>query len=129
VQDVSRGIGLGNRIGRKFFHAGFSYGGSCFPNDTLAPLKIAEDVATPVRIIKAVVHVNDGRKRAMGRKVIAALGGDKARGKTVALLGLTFKPDTDDMCDAPSLAIAQNLADAGVIVRAYDPEAWTRPSG
>jgi UDPglucose 6-dehydrogenase len=121
VQDVSRGIGLDNRIGKKFLHAGPGYGGSCFPKDTLALLKTAEDYATPVRIVEAVVQVNDSRKRAMGRKVIAALGEDP-RGKTVALLGLTFKPNTDDMRDAPSLAIAQSLADAGVIVRAYDPE-------
>jgi UDPglucose 6-dehydrogenase len=121
VQDVSRGIGLDNRIGRKFLHAGPGYGGSCFPKDTLALLKTAEDAGAPVRIVEAVVQVNDSRKRAMGRKVIAALG-DDPRGKTVALLGLTFKPNTDDMRDAPSLAIAQSLADAGVTVRAYDPE-------
>ena len=126
VQDVSRGIGLDNRIGRKFLHAGPGYGGSCFPKDTLALLKTAEDVGSPVRIVEAVVAVNDSRKRAMGRKVLKALGqpngsGD-ARGKTVALLGLTFKPNTDDMRDAPSIDIAQALADAGVTVRAYDPE-------
>ena len=126
VQDVSRGIGLDNRIGRKFLHAGPGYGGSCFPKDTLALLKTAEDAASPVRIVEAVVQVNETRKRAMGRKVLAALGqpngGDEARGRTVAMLGLTFKPNTDDMRDAPSLAIAQSLADAGVNVRAYDPE-------
>ena len=121
VQDVSRGIGLDNRIGRKFLHAGPGYGGSCFPKDTLALLKTAEDFATPQRIVEAVVQVNDSRKRAMGRKVLAALG-DEPRGKTVALLGLTFKPNTDDMRDAPSIAIAQALADAGVAVRAHDPE-------
>ena len=121
VQDVSRGIGLDNRIGSKFLHAGPGYGGSCFPKDTLALLKTAEDHDTPVRIVEAVVKVNDSRKRAMGRKVIEALGAD-ARGKTVALLGLTFKPNTDDMRDAPSLAIAQTLNDAGVNVVAYDPE-------
>jgi UDPglucose 6-dehydrogenase len=121
VQDVSRGIGLDNRIGKKFLHAGPGYGGSCFPKDTLALLKTAEDYQSPVHIVEAVVKVNDSRKRAMGRKVIAALG-DEPRGKTVALLGLTFKPNTDDMRDAPSLAIATALADAGVAVRAFDPE-------
>jgi UDPglucose 6-dehydrogenase len=121
VQDVSRGIGLDNRIGRKFLHAGPGYGGSCFPKDTLALLKTAEDFESPVHIVEAVVKVNEARKRAMGRKVLAALGGD-ARGRTVALLGLTFKPNTDDMRDAPSVAIATALADAGVTVRAHDPE-------
>ena len=121
VQDVSRGIGLDNRIGDKFLHAGPGYGGSCFPKDTLALLKTAEDYQTPLRIVESVVSVNDARKRAMGRKVIQALGGD-ARGKTVALLGLTFKPNTDDMRDAPSIAIVQALQDAGADVRAYDPE-------
>ncbi len=121
VQDVSRGIGLDNRIGKKFLHAGPGYGGSCFPKDTLALLKTAEDYQSPVHIVEAVVKVNDSRKRAMGRKVIAALG-DEPRGKTVALLGLTFKPNTDDMRDAPSLAIATALADAGVNVRGFDPE-------
>jgi UDPglucose 6-dehydrogenase len=121
VQDVSRGIGLDNRIGAKFLHAGPGYGGSCFPKDTLALLKTAEDHESPIQIVEAVVKVNDSRKRAMGRKVIAMLG-DAPRGKTVALLGLTFKPNTDDMRDAPSLAIVQALQDAGVTVRAYDPE-------
>ncbi len=121
VQDVSRGIGLDNRIGRKFLHAGPGYGGSCFPKDTLALLKTAEDFESPVHIVEAVVKVNEARKRAMGRKVLAALGGE-ARGRTVALLGLTFKPNTDDMRDAPSVAIATALADAGVTVRAHDPE-------
>lgn len=121
VQDVARGIGLDNRIGSKFLHAGPGYGGSCFPKDTLALLKTAEDYASPVRIVEAVVKANDGRKRAMGRKIIAAMGGD-ARGKTVGLLGLTFKPNTDDMRDAPSLAIVQALLDGGAKIRAYDPE-------
>jgi UDPglucose 6-dehydrogenase len=121
VQDVSRGIGLDNRIGAKFLHAGPGYGGSCFPKDTLALMKTAQDADAPVRIVEAVVAVNDARKRAMGRKVIAAMGGG-ARGKTVALLGLTFKPNTDDMREAPSLAIAQALLDAGAKVVAYDPE-------
>jgi UDPglucose 6-dehydrogenase len=121
VQDVSRGIGLDNRIGSKFLHAGPGYGGSCFPKDTLALLKTAEDYEAPTRIIEAVVKVNETRKRAMGRKVIDALGGN-ARGKRVALLGLTFKPNTDDMRDAASIAIAQALTDAGAQVCAYDPE-------
>ena len=122
VQDVARGIGLDNRIGPKFLHAGPGYGGSCFPKDTLALLKTAEDYDSPLRIVEAVAKVNDSRKRAMGRKVIDALGGDAVRGKRVALLGLTFKPNTDDMRDAPSIAIAQTLTDAGVTVTAYDPE-------
>jgi len=123
VQDVARGIGLDNRIGAKFLHAGPGYGGSCFPKDTLALLKTAEDYDSPLRIVEAVAKVNDSRKRAMGRKVIEALGGlDAARGKKVALLGLTFKPNTDDMRDAPSIAIAQTLQDAGADVSAYDPE-------
>jgi UDPglucose 6-dehydrogenase len=121
VQDVARGIGLDNRIGPKFLHAGPGYGGSCFPKDTLALLKTAEDHDSPLRIVEAVVAVNDARKRAMGRKVVQALGGE-ARGKTVALLGLTFKPNTDDMRDAPSVSIVQALEDAGAAVRAFDPE-------
>jgi UDPglucose 6-dehydrogenase len=121
VQDVSRGIGLDNRIGSKFLHAGPGYGGSCFPKDTLALLKTAEDFNAPVRIVEAVVKANESRKRAMGRKILSAIDGD-VRGKRVGLLGLTFKPNTDDMRDAPSLAIVQSLLDAGVIVSAYDPE-------
>jgi len=121
VQEVSRGIGLDNRIGSKFLHAGPGYGGSCFPKDTLALLKTAQDNDSPVRIVEAVVQVNDQRKRAMGRKVINALNGD-VRGKKIALLGLTFKPNTDDMRDAPSIAIAQALNDAGAHVVGYDPE-------
>ncbi len=121
VQDVARGIGLDGRIGPKFLHAGPGYGGSCFPKDTLALLKTAEDAQSPLRIVEAVVKVNDARKRAMGRKVLKALG-DEPRGKVVALLGLAFKPNTDDMRDAPSIAIVQALQDAGVEVRGYDPE-------
>jgi len=121
VQDVARGIGMDKRIGSKFLHAGPGYGGSCFPKDTLALLKTAEDHKSPLRIIEAVAKANDSRKRAMGRKVIEALG-NSPRGKRVALLGLTFKPNTDDMRDAPSIAIAQALVDAGVDVFAYDPE-------
>jgi UDPglucose 6-dehydrogenase len=128
VQDVARGIGMDNRIGSKFLHAGPGYGGSCFPKDTLALLKTAEDYDSPTRIVESVVKVNESRKRAMGRKVIEALanyyggGVAEARGKKVALLGLTFKPNTDDMRDAPSITIAQTLHDAGVDVVAYDPE-------
>ena len=123
VQDVARGIGSDNRIGPKFLHAGPGYGGSCFPKDTLALLKTAEDYESPVRIVEAVVKTNDSRKRAMGRKVLDALGGlDAARGKKAALLGLTFKPNTDDMRDSPAIAIAQTLIDAGAEVTAYDPE-------
>lgn len=123
VQDVSRGIGMDKRIGAKFLHAGPGYGGSCFPKDTLALLKTAEDYDSPTRIVEAVVKVNDIRKRAMGRKVIDALGGpEAARGKKVALLGLTFKPNTDDMRDSPAIAVALALADAGVEVTAFDPE-------
>ncbi|MBB6125142.1 UDP-glucose dehydrogenase family protein [Sphingobium subterraneum] len=121
VQDVARGIGLDNRIGAKFLHAGPGYGGSCFPKDTLALLKTSQDYDAPQRIVEAVVGVNDNRKRAMGRKVIAACGGD-VRGKTVAVLGLTFKPNTDDMRDSPAIAVIQTLQDAGASVRAYDPE-------
>ncbi|GAA4051369.1 UDP-glucose dehydrogenase family protein [Parerythrobacter jejuensis] len=123
VQDVSRGIGMDGRIGAKFLHAGPGYGGSCFPKDTLALLKTAEDYESPVRIVESVVKVNESRKRAMGRKVLDALGGmEAARGKKVALLGLTFKPNTDDMRDSPAIAVAQTLTDAGAMVEAYDPE-------
>jgi UDPglucose 6-dehydrogenase len=121
VQEVARGIGLDNRIGGKFLHAGPGYGGSCFPKDTLALVKTAQDYGTPVRIVETVVAVNDQRKRAMARKVIAACGGS-VRGKRVALLGLTFKPNTDDMRDAPSLSIIAGLQDAGAQIVAYDPE-------
>ena len=123
IQEVARGIGLDNRIGSKFLHPGPGYGGSCFPKDTLALLKTAEDYGSPLQLIEAVVKVNESRKRAMGRKVIDALGGAKAaRGKRAALLGLTFKPNTDDMRDSPALAVAQVLTDAGVELIAYDPE-------
>lgn len=121
VQDIARGIGLDNRIGSKFLHAGPGYGGSCFPKDTLALLKTSQDFDAPQRIVEAVVNVNDQRKRAMGRKVITAMGGD-VRGKTVAVLGLTFKPNTDDMRDSPAISVIQTLQDAGANVRAYDPE-------
>ncbi|MBB4350335.1 MULTISPECIES: UDP-glucose dehydrogenase family protein [Rhizobiaceae] len=121
VQDVSRGIGLDGRIGSKFLHAGPGYGGSCFPKDTLALAKTAQDYESPVRLIETTIAINDNRKRAMGRKVIAAAGGD-VRGKKVAIFGLTFKPNTDDMRDSPAIAIVQTLKDAGAIVAGYDPE-------
>jgi UDPglucose 6-dehydrogenase len=121
VQDVARGIGLDNRIGAKFLHAGPGYGGSCFPKDTLALIKTAQDHGAPVRLVETVAAVNEQRKRAMGRKVVAACGG-AVRGKTVAVLGLTFKPNTDDMREAPSLAVIAALQDAGATVRAYDPQ-------
>ena len=121
VNDVARGIGLDNRIGSKFLHAGPGYGGSCFPKDTLALLKTSQDYDAPQRIVEAVVAVNDNRKRAMGRKIIAAMGGD-VRGRTVAVLGLTFKPNTDDMRDSPAIAVIRALQDAGATVKAYDPE-------
>src|SRR5919112_1890 len=121
VQDVARGIGLDNRIGSKFLHAGPGYGGSCFPKDTLALIKTAQDHAAPVRIVETVAAVNEQRKRAMGRKVVQACGGS-VRGKTIAVLGLTFKPNTDDMRDAPSLSIIAALQDVGAQVRAYDHE-------
>ena len=121
VQEVARGIGLDNRIGTKFLHAGPGYGGSCFPKDTLALMKTAQDYAAPIRIVEAVVSVNEQRKRAMARKVIAACDGS-VRGKLIAILGLTFKPNTDDMRDAPSCDIIAALQDAGARIRAYDPE-------
>ncbi len=121
VQDVSRGIGLDGRIGSKFLHAGPGYGGSCFPKDTLALAKTAQDYDSPVRLIETTIAINDNRKRAMGRKVIAAVGGD-IRGKKVGVLGLTFKPNTDDMRDSPAIAVIQTLQDAGAKVTAYDPE-------
>ncbi|MQW88445.1 UDP-glucose 6-dehydrogenase [Sinorhizobium saheli] len=121
VQDVARGIGLDGRIGSKFLHAGPGYGGSCFPKDTLALVKTAQDHDSPVRLVETTVAVNDNRKRAMGRKVIAAAGGE-VRGAKIAILGLTFKPNTDDMRDSPAIAIVQALQDAGARVVGYDPE-------
>lgn len=120
VQEIARGIGLDNRIGSKFLHAGPGYGGSCFPKDTLALIKTGQDHESPVRIVEAVVAVNDARKRAMARKVSAALGGS-LRGKTIAVLGLTFKPNTDDMRDAPSIPLITALQDMGAAVRVFDP--------
>jgi UDPglucose 6-dehydrogenase len=120
VQEVARGIGLDNRIGTKFLHAGPGFGGSCFPKDTRALIKIAQDHDVQLRIVEAVLAVNENRKRAMARKVSHVLGGT-LRGKTVAVLGLTFKPDTDDMREAPSIPLVTGLLDMGAKVRAYDP--------
>lgn len=121
VQEVARGIGSDNRIGSKFLHAGPGYGGSCFPKDTQALVKSAQDAGAPVRLIETTVAVNEARKRTMARKVINAMGGE-VRGKTIAVLGLTFKPDTDDMRDSPALTIVQALQDRGARIRAFDPE-------
>ena len=121
VQEVARGIGLDNRIGTKFLHAGPGYGGSCFPKDTLALIKTAQDYGAPLRLIETTAAVNDQRKRAMARKVVAACGGS-VRDKTIAILGLTFKPNTDDMREAPAISIIAALQDAGAVVHAYDPE-------
>jgi UDPglucose 6-dehydrogenase len=121
VQKVAKGIGMDKRIGDKFLHAGPGYGGSCFPKDTLALVKTAQDYDSPMRLIETTVAINDNRKRAMGRKVIAACDGN-VRGKKIAILGLTFKPNTDDMRDAPSITIIQALLDGGADVHVYDPE-------
>ena len=121
VQEVARGMGLDNRIGPKFLHAGPGYGGSCFPKDTLALIRTAQDSGAPVRIVETVVAVNEARKRTMALKVISACGGS-VEGKRIAVLGLTFKPNTDDMRDAPSLAIIAALQEAGALVRAHDPQ-------
>jgi len=120
IQDVARGIGLDNRIGGKFLHAGPGFGGSCFPKDIRALVKTGQDHEAPLRIIEAVLAVNDTRKRAMARKVAAALGGN-LRGRTIGVLGLTFKPNTDDMREAPSIPLITALQDLGAVVRAYDP--------
>ena len=122
VQQVAKGIGLDNRIGSKFLHAGPGYGGSCFPKDTLALVHTAEDAGAPLRLVETTVEVNAARKKQMAERVISALGGD-ARGKTVCLLGVAFKPNTDDMRDAPSLDVAPALIAAGATVQAFDPEA------
>jgi UDPglucose 6-dehydrogenase len=121
VQQVARGIGMDNRIGSKFLHAGPGYGGSCFPKDTTALLKTAEDFESPMQIVKATVDVNSQRKRSMGRRVIQAAGGS-VQDKKIALLGLTFKPNTDDMRDSPSIDIVRVLQDNGARVSAFDPE-------
>ena len=121
VQDVARGMGLDGRIGSKFLHPGPGFGGSCFPKDTLALVHQAREAAAPVRIVETVVSVNEARKSRMADKIAAALGGDVA-GKTLAVLGLTFKPNTDDMRESASLVIVPKLQEAGATIRAYDPE-------
>ena len=121
VQEVARGIGLDNRIGRKFLHAGPGYGGSCFPKDTVALARTAQNHGAPLRLVETVVAVNEQRRTTMARKVVAACGGS-VRGKEIGILGLTFKPNTDDMREAPALAIIQALQDGGARIRAYDPE-------
>ena len=120
VQDVARGIGLDNRIGSKFLHAGPGFGGSCFPKDARALLQTAQDYAVSLRVVEAMITANDIRKRAMARKVSAAFGGS-LRGKTIAVLGLTFKPMTDDMREAPAIPLVTALQDMGALVRAFDP--------
>ena len=120
VQSVARGMGLDNRIGTKFLHAGPGYGGSCFPKDTLALVKSGQDHGAPQRIVEAVVQVNDQRKRAMARRIINACGND-IRGKTIGILGLTFKPNTDDIRDSPAISIVTALQDGGARIVAYDP--------
>jgi UDPglucose 6-dehydrogenase len=121
IQDVALGIGLDKRIGSRFLDAGPGYGGSCFPKDTLAFARMGQDFGSPLRLVETTLAVNEQRKRAMARRVVSACGGS-VRGKRIAILGLTFKPDTDDMREAPSLTIIQALVDAGAIVRAYDPQ-------
>jgi UDPglucose 6-dehydrogenase len=121
VHDVARGIGLDGRIGRKFLHAGPGFGGSCFPKDTLALVRIAQEHGAPSRLVEGVVAVNDARKASMAARVIAACRGS-VRGKTIAVLGLTFKPETDDMRDAPSLPIVARLVQDGAILRVFDPK-------
>ena len=120
VHDVARGIGLDGRIGRKFLHPGPGFGGSCFPKDTLALMRIAQDWGAPSRLVEATVQVNDARKSGMAARIIQACGGS-VHGKTIAVLGLTFKPETDDMRDAPSLPIINRLAEEGAVIRAFDP--------
>ena len=122
VHDVARGIGLDNRIGPKFLHPGPGYGGSCFPKDTLALLQTAADAGVEQRIVKTVVEVNDDRKASMGDRVAKALGGS-VEGKRIAILGLAFKQNTDDMRDAPSIPLVTNLLERGASISAYDPVA------
>jgi UDPglucose 6-dehydrogenase len=121
VNEVARGMGLDGRIGRKFLHAGPGYGGSCFPKDTLALVRTAEQNGVDLRIVESTINVNEMRKRKMVRKIVDAMGGSVA-GKTIAVLGVTFKPNTDDMRDAPSLVVIPSLKGEGAILRAYDPE-------
>ncbi|MDO6966733.1 UDP-glucose dehydrogenase family protein [Rhizobium alvei] len=122
IQDVSRGIGLDSRIGAKFLDAGPGYGGSCFPKDTLALVKTAQEFGAGMRLVETTIAINDERKLAMVRKIVDAMGGD-VRGKVVGLLGLAFKPNTDDMRDSPAIDIVRGLVDAGATVRGYDPKA------
>jgi UDPglucose 6-dehydrogenase len=128
VHDVARGIGLDGRIGRKFLHPGPGFGGSCFPKDTLALVRIAQDAGAPSRLVETVVSVNDARKAGMAARIVTACGGS-VRGLTIAVLGLAFKPETDDMRDSPSLAIVQRLVEEGAKLRAYDPEAMQQARG
>src|ERR1700693_162716 len=121
VHDIARGIGLDGRIGRKFLHPGPGQRGSCFPKDTLALVRTAQDFGAPSRLVEATVAVNESRKSGMAMRVIAACGGS-VRGKTIAVLGLTFKPETDDMRDSPALSIVARLAGDGAMIRAFDPE-------
>jgi UDPglucose 6-dehydrogenase len=121
VQDVARGIGLDGRIGRKFLHAGPGYGGSCFPKDCLALVRTAQEAGAPVTIVETVTRVNETRKERMAQRIVRACGGS-VQGKTIAVLGLTFKPNTDDMRDSPSLTIIPALQQAGASIRAFDPE-------
>jgi UDPglucose 6-dehydrogenase len=121
VKEVSHAIGLDGRIGPRFLQPGPGFGGSCFPKDTLALVRIAQEAGAPSRLVEAVVAVNDARKAAMSARVIAACGGS-VRGKTIAILGLTFKPDTDDMRDSPSLPIVARLIEDGAVVRVFDPQ-------
>nr|WP_246603142.1 UDP-glucose/GDP-mannose dehydrogenase family protein [Falsiroseomonas tokyonensis] len=128
VHDVARGVGLDGRIGRKFLHPGPGYGGSCFPKDTLAVARTARDFESPLTLIETTIAVNDARKGQMADRIIAALGGNVS-GKTIAVLGLAFKPETDDMRDAPSLVVVPKLVEAGATVRAYDPVAMDHAKG
>jgi UDPglucose 6-dehydrogenase len=128
VQEIARGIGLDNRIGTKFLHAGPGFGGSCFPKDTTALIKTGQDYEAPLRIVETVAAVNEQRKRAMARKVASALDGD-IRGKTIAVLGLTFKPNTDDMRDAPSIPLITALKDMGAEIRVFDPAGIEQAKG
>jgi len=128
VQAVARGIGLDKRIGGKFLNAGPGYGGSCFPKDTLALTRTASEAGAPLDIVETVVRINDTRKTAMAQKIITAMGGD-VKGKTIAILGLAFKPNTDDMRDAPSLSIIPELIKAGASIRAFDPESMDEAKG
>jgi UDPglucose 6-dehydrogenase len=121
VQDVARGIGLDNRIGQRFLNAGPGFGGSCFPKDTLALMKIAKQADSPLRLVETLVEANENRKVAMAKKIVAACGGT-VKGKTIAVLGLTFKPNTDDMRSAPSLTIVPLLQEGGAKIVAFDPE-------